>query len=84
MRFHGNPSSRCSPIEGQPGVVQENALCLQPMESTDASISATHNQKKRKVAEGLHTEDAEDEDKTPHDWEGYMDRVAGSCDCLSG
>ena len=32
----------------------------------------------------LHTEDAEDEDKTPHDWEGYIDRVAGSCDCLSG
>jgi hypothetical protein len=32
-------------------------------------------QKKRKLAEGLYTEDAEDEDKIPHDWEGYMDRL---------
>ena len=32
-------------------------------------------QKKRKLAEGLYTEDAEDEDKIPHDWESYMDRL---------
>ena len=32
-------------------------------------------QKKRKLAEGLYTEEAEDEDKIPHDWENYMDRL---------
>ena len=32
-------------------------------------------QKKHKLAEGLYTEEAEDEDKTPHDWENYMDRL---------
>ena len=32
-------------------------------------------QKKRKLAEGLYTEEAEEEDKIPHDWENYMDRL---------
>ena len=32
-------------------------------------------QKKRKLAEGLYTEEAEDEDKIPHDWENYLDRL---------
>ena len=32
-------------------------------------------QKKRKLAEGLYTEEAEEDDKTPHDWENYMDRL---------
>ena len=30
-------------------------------------------QKKRKLAEGLYTEEAEDEDKISHDWENYLD-----------
>ena len=32
-------------------------------------------QKKRKLVEGLYTEEAEEEDKIPHDWENYMDRL---------
>ena len=32
-------------------------------------------QRKRKLAEGLCTEEAEDEDKIPHDWENYLDRL---------
>ena len=32
-------------------------------------------QKKRKLAEGLYTEEAEDEDRIPHDWENYLDRL---------
>ena len=33
------------------------------------------SQKKRKLAEGLYTEEVEDDDETPHDWENYMDRM---------
>ena len=32
-------------------------------------------QKKRKLAEGLYTEEVEDDDRAPHDWESYMDRM---------
>ena len=36
-------------------------------------------QRKRKLAEGLYTEEAEDDDKIPHDWENYLDRLLTLC-----